>query len=192
VNAKSRLITFWETKNGDSRSVPLTTRALAAIERQREEGADGPFVGLRVDTCRSAWDRLRVSYPQFRDATWYTCRHTFASRLVQRGVDLYRVQKLLGHRDAAMTMRYAKFAPKHLAAAVEVLEPARLPVTAPRAWRPPEPPRHTSQNPNGLSLGLSFGAFQGLSAYEVTINRPVVGFTSDRLSNWEVGAGDGI
>ncbi|MBR2082986.1 MAG: tyrosine-type recombinase/integrase [Elusimicrobiaceae bacterium] len=48
-------------------------------------------------------------------------RHTFASHLVQAGVDLYRVSKLLGHRSIKMTEIYAHLAPADLHSAVEKL-----------------------------------------------------------------------
>lgn len=38
--------------------------------------------------------------------TWYTLRHTFASRLVNCGVDVVTVQELLGHSVLTVTMRY--------------------------------------------------------------------------------------
>jgi len=38
--------------------------------------------------------------------TWHTLRHTFASRLVSRGVDIVTVQQLLGHSAVTVTMRY--------------------------------------------------------------------------------------
>jgi site-specific recombinase XerD len=54
-------------------------------------------------------------------AKWHDCRHTFASRLVMAGVDLYSVAKLLGHKDIKVTMRYAHLAPGYLKKAVNVL-----------------------------------------------------------------------
>ena len=39
---------------------------------------------------------------------FHTLRHTFASWLALDGVPIYTIQKLMGHRDINMTMRYAK------------------------------------------------------------------------------------
>jgi site-specific recombinase XerD len=52
---------------------------------------------------------------------FHTLRHTYASRLVMAGVDLYTVQRLMGHKDITMTRRYAHLAPEHLDKAVSVL-----------------------------------------------------------------------
>ena len=51
----------------------------------------------------------------------HTCRHTFGSRLAQRGVDLYQIQRLMGHKSITMTQRYAHLAPSNLSNAVAVL-----------------------------------------------------------------------
>jgi len=53
---------------------------------------------------------------------FHTMRHTFASWLVQNGVDLYTVQKLMGHSTISMTERYAHLAPNNLKSAVKTLE----------------------------------------------------------------------
>ncbi len=49
-------------------------------------------------------------------------RHTFASRLVSRGVPIFDVSKLLGHKSITMTMRYAHLAPEAFESAIEKLE----------------------------------------------------------------------
>jgi len=42
---------------------------------------------------------------------FHTLRHTFASWLAQDGLDLYKLQKLLGHSSFAMVQRYAHLCP---------------------------------------------------------------------------------
>jgi len=56
------------------------------------------------------------------DFTYHGLRHTFATRLAQSGVDLYKISKLLGHKDIKTTQRYAHHCPESLRDGVEVLE----------------------------------------------------------------------
>lgn len=69
--------------------------------------------GKQLDT--HGW-RRRVWIPALEDAKVpyappHTMRHTAASWLVMAGVDLYRVQGLMGHESYATTQRYAHLAP---------------------------------------------------------------------------------
>ena len=52
----------------------------------------------------------------------HICRHTFASRLVQRGVGITVVQQLCGHKTLEITLRYAHLAPSNLDEAIKKLE----------------------------------------------------------------------
>jgi site-specific recombinase XerD len=52
---------------------------------------------------------------------FHTLRHTYASWLVMSGVDLYTVQKLMGHSTMSMTERYSHLASDHLKKAVKML-----------------------------------------------------------------------
>lgn len=65
-----------------------------------------------------------LEHLELDDITFHTYRHTTASRLVQRGVDLRRVQVWMGHKAIATTIRYAKLAPNDLADLANVLEAA--------------------------------------------------------------------
>ena len=49
--------------------------------------------------------------PRDRKGLFHRLRHTFASRLVQNNVPIYKVSKWLGHSSVVVTEIYAKFAP---------------------------------------------------------------------------------
>ena len=53
---------------------------------------------------------------------FHDLRHTFATRLAQRGVDIYKISKLLGHQDIRMTQRYSHHSPESLRDGIQVLE----------------------------------------------------------------------
>ena len=42
----------------------------------------------------------------------HTLRHTFASNLVERGIDIYVIQRLMNHKDIKQTTRYSKASDK--------------------------------------------------------------------------------
>lgn len=58
---------------------------------------------------------------EIEDASFHTLRHTFASNLAMRGVDLLTISKLLGHANTKMTERYAHLSFGFLGDAVERL-----------------------------------------------------------------------
>jgi site-specific recombinase XerD len=65
------------------------------------------------------WLEAAVKKAKVDDFHWHDLRHTFASRLVMRGVDIRTVQELLGHKSIVMTMKYAHLARDHRQAAAE-------------------------------------------------------------------------
>lgn len=103
-------------KSGQTRYLPLNVEALDVLRRWRAQSTstDAVFPVLRVD---KSWKAVlkAAKIERFR---WHDLRHHFASRLVQRGVDLNTVRELLGHADIAMTLRYSHLAPGDKAAAV--------------------------------------------------------------------------
>lgn len=52
---------------------------------------------------------------------FHSCRHTFASWLVQRGISIYQVSKLLGHSDLKTTEIYSHLSPESFRNAVDSL-----------------------------------------------------------------------
>lgn len=131
-------VKFEDRKAADDLMVPLTRRAEASIRwllasrywRARVRGVRQS--DKRRDSAQN-WVTHRFTeirdHAGLKDVTAHTLRHTFASRLVMRGVDIFRVQRLMGHADIRMTMRYAHLAPSYLGDAIKVLEPAPANVT---------------------------------------------------------------
>ena len=70
-----------------------------------------------------------MSKAQIEDFHFHDLRHTFATRLVQAGVELYKVQRLLGHKSPVMTQRYAHHYPESLHDGVKTLDRVAAPVT---------------------------------------------------------------
>lgn len=118
-------VTFWVTKSGRSRSVPLTQRAMEAIAASDRRHA-GPFAEIDQQRFRIAWHNAKdaVGFAEDKDVVPHVLRHTCASRLVQGGIDIRRVQMWLGHQTLTMTMRYAHLASHDLDMCVPVLERA--------------------------------------------------------------------
>ncbi|WPE19482.1 tyrosine-type recombinase/integrase [Shinella zoogloeoides] len=123
--------TFWLTKSGKSRSVPLTERAAAAIQAS-ERTRRGPFTNIIQAKFRAAWNEAKqeVGLGSEPDVVPHILRHTCASRLVQGGIDIRRVQTWLGHQTLQMTMRYAHLASGDLDICVPILERAARAKTA--------------------------------------------------------------
>jgi integrase len=115
-------------KSGDSRRVPLNTEALGVLKgwkKQTKPHSSEALVfpgdgGARLTNVNKSWQTLR-KLAKLVDFRFHDLRHTFASKLVQRGVDLNTVRALMGHADLKMTLRYSHLAPDNLAAAVAKL-----------------------------------------------------------------------
>ncbi len=69
--------------------------------------------------------RRALSKATIEDFHFHDLRHTFATTLVQSGVDLYKVQQLLGRKSPLMTQRYAHHYPESLRGLVEILDRMR-------------------------------------------------------------------
>ncbi|WP_105436487.1 tyrosine-type recombinase/integrase [Neorhizobium tomejilense] len=115
--------TFWITKSGKSRTVPLTDRAIEIIKAQT--GAqEGPFAAIDQQRFRVIWNaaKAEVGLGTDEDVVPHVLRHTCASRLVRGGIDIRRVQMWLGHQTLQMTMRYAHLASYDLDVCLPILQ----------------------------------------------------------------------
>lgn len=100
------------TKTKRKRTLPLPEDAVEAL-RSHPRRLDVPFVFVRPDGKPLSYDDVRDAIVEaceaagLRRCTPHVMRHTYASQLVNAGVDLYRVATLCGHTSIATTQKYA-------------------------------------------------------------------------------------
>ena len=114
------------TKNRKIRRVPLGKVVIDALVNHKH--SNGPYVFCREDRepmtdnqCKSPIKRA-CRMAGIRSIGWHVLRHTYASHLVQAGVDIFRVSKYMGHSDVRVTMRYAHLAPDEGREAARLLD----------------------------------------------------------------------
>ena len=152
-------VSFWITKSGRSRTIPMTARVKEVIKLPVTEGRrpKGPFTTFSQAQFRAIWNEAKAEVGLAADdqVVPHILRHTCASRLVQGGIDIRRVQMWLGHQTLSMTMRYAHLATNDLDGCVFVLETPRCdgaakggensmfssPVTTPTSSKPARKPK---------------------------------------------------
>lgn len=126
IDFKTRRIRVEKTKSGKVRFVPINNALFYVLNRLRVENGQSPFVFFNSKTGKPHLDmktgfkgacrRAGISNLRFHDL-----RHTFASRLVEKGVDIETVKELLGHHSITVTQRYTHSSDERKRAAVEQL-----------------------------------------------------------------------
>lgn len=131
VDLKSRTLTLADTKNGHSRVVPLSTRAItilgaritSAAEQDRRLfpiTAHAATVAFRraVTRARRA-HRVKLSTPHqetfLNDLRFHDLRREATSRLFERGLSVMEVSSVTGHRVLEMLRRYTSLQIKDIA-----------------------------------------------------------------------------
>ena len=113
-------LTSGQTKTSRSRTIPMTSAAMAILMRRRN--LPTPFSGVHYRRLAMRFEQAARALSLGSDVVLHTCRHTFASRLVQRGVDLYVVGALLGHSSVVTTQRYAHLRTANMDEAIAQLQ----------------------------------------------------------------------
>ena len=139
-----------QTKSAKPRSIPMTSRVARicrsyCVHGSYESCVRGRLFPFTVDQVQGVWRRFRRDLGiTEKGYVIHALRHTCASRLVQRGVDLYTVSAILGHASINVTQRYAHLAQSGLKAAMQVLE-SDADAVAPKGLKIPLPTQAAPQ-----------------------------------------------
>lgn len=100
-------VTFIKTKGRRNRTVPIEMEFYEKLVKGK---------GSLFEPCyaafRTALKRTGLNLPAGQLS--HVLRHTFASHFMMKGGNILVLQRILGHTDIKMTMRYAHFSPDHL------------------------------------------------------------------------------
>ena len=132
VDLARRTLTILEQKNGARDTLPVNDTAMEVLQARaavRTSSTEAVFLN-GAGHPRNARNLLRAFYPAMRKAgitrfRFHDLRHTFATRLIQAGVDVYTVQKLGRWKTISMVLRYAHHQPESLRGGAEVLDRLR-------------------------------------------------------------------
>ena len=103
IDFERRSLLIKETKNGTSRTIPLTREAISILEKlPRGQGRKFPITG---NAFRLAWEHLR-DRADLGDLHFHDLRHEAISRFFELGLNPPEVALISGHRDMRQLFRY--------------------------------------------------------------------------------------
>jgi len=115
VHLDKRYVHLPDTKNGDSRDVPLSHLALQLLRELTRNGRDDQ-VGfpLHYEALKSAWRRA-CCRANIIDLRFHDLRHEATSRFFEKGLNVMEVAAITGHKDLRMLQRYTHLRAEELA-----------------------------------------------------------------------------
>jgi len=111
VDLRKGIIAVERTKSGKVRHIPINKNLYQELLKLKGNESRNPYVfnnpgtGKPYTNTRTAF-RAACRRAGISGIRLYDCRHTFASRLAQRGADIETLRTLLGHSSLRMTQRY--------------------------------------------------------------------------------------
>lgn len=128
VDLFRKTVMILKSKNKEPRTIPINETAFEMLKSKAKVKSISGLIfhspthtKVHITSVDHAFKNA-VKRAKIEDFHFHDLRHTFATRLVQLGKDLYKVQRLLGHKNPSMTQRYAHHYPESLRDAVEVLD----------------------------------------------------------------------
>jgi len=114
IDLKRRTVFLPHTKNGDSRTVPLSTSAVAVLTAL-PRGINGDvFPGVTTEAIKKAFIRA-TRRAGIDDLHFHDLRHEATTRLFEQGLNIMEVSSITGHKDLQMLRRYTHLRAEDLA-----------------------------------------------------------------------------
>ncbi len=122
---KPTMIEFARTKSGKTRGIPIDEHLYKDIVSHiKQHKREDRIFEYSISAFREAIERSGIVLPDGQMT--HVLRHTYASHHMQGNGNILTLQRILGHANLAMTMRYAHMAPDHLQEAIKLNPLSRL------------------------------------------------------------------
>ena len=113
VDLKKRTAHLPKTKNGEARTVPLSSRAVAILEAL-PRNLDGRVFGVTYEGVKQAYVRA-CRRAAITGLTFHDLRHEATTRLFEKGFNPMEVSTITGHKTLQMLKRYTHLRAEDLA-----------------------------------------------------------------------------
>jgi len=113
IDIKKRVAVLVDTKNGDLRRVPLSTRAITTLQTL-PRSIEGDIFHITQDALEYYF-RKAVSDAKLKDLRFHDLRHEATSRLFELGLNSMEVAAITGHKTLQMLKRYTHLRAEDLA-----------------------------------------------------------------------------
>jgi integrase/recombinase XerD len=135
IDASRMVLTVRHGKGAKDRQVPLSARLLSALRRWWSTHRHPRWLFPGKTSARHLSDgqvqrmagRVVKRAGLRKKATLHTLRHSYATHLLEAGVDVVTLQKLLGHSDLSTTARYLHLSTRQMQKLPNVLDLLGLP-----------------------------------------------------------------
>jgi integrase len=114
INFDAGTVHLADTKNGEARTVPLSSLALATLPATDNRAMDERVFPLSPNAVRLAWERLKRR-AGINDLHFHDLRHEAISRFFEHGLSIPEVALISGHRDFKMLFHYTHLRPADVA-----------------------------------------------------------------------------
>ena len=104
VSLEKRTLHIPQSKNGHSRTIPLSSGVIVLLKRLKAKGR-GVVFPISANAFRLSWDRVLVR-AQIKGLHFHDLRHEAISRLFEKGLSIPEVALISSHRDYRMLARY--------------------------------------------------------------------------------------
>ena len=113
-NFDKRTLYIPETKNGEPRTIPLSTKAIKVIQSVPRR-LDGKVFPLTCDSLK-AWFKVARNEAKLKDFRWHDLRRYACSLLFEKGLSVPELQLVSGHKDPRVLLNtYTKLSAENIA-----------------------------------------------------------------------------